>query len=214
MHTLHKIHKIAIITLLICTGLAFPVSAAKWTAQWIWQSQDGPANTWLCLRKKVTLSKKPSNAPTRIAAENNYWLYINGRLVVPNGGLDVRPDLNNTYYDSLDISQWLVEGDNIIAVLVWYKGGNNGYSQLMVDKGGFLFETDLSGVSPANIVSDNTWKIRVHPSFEPTKQQKQWGDWKWVSYPVHYDARNDPGDWTLPSYNDEIWTAASQKGVP
>jgi hypothetical protein len=194
--------------------MMLPTQAADWSGKWIWQSADGPNNTWLCLRKKVTLSQKPTSAPTRIAAENKYWLYINGKLVVPDGGLDVRPDLTNTYYDSLDIASYLTTGENTIAVLAWYKGGNNGYSQRMVNKGGFLFESDLVGATPAKIVSDNSWKVVVHPSFNATSQQQQWGAWKWVSWPIVYDARKDPGDWTASSYADGAWSIASEKGVP
>jgi hypothetical protein len=195
-------------------ALLFTPAAQAWTANWIWQSVDGPVNTWLCLRKTVTLSAKPTVAPTRIAAENKYWLYVNGQLVVPGGGMDIRPDLTNTYYDSLDLAPYLVAGNNIIAVLVWHKGGNNGYSQHMVAKGGFLFESALSGATPAAIISDNTWKVLVHPSFAQTTQSQQWSAYKWVEYPVSYDARNSPGDWTALSFSDNAWAAASQKGVP
>jgi hypothetical protein len=200
----------------ICLCSALPGFAA-WTAQWIWQSADGPANTWLCMRKTVTLSAKPTAAPTRIAAENKYWLYVNGQLVVPGGGLDVRPDLTNTYYDSIDLAPFLVSGSNVIAALVWHKGGNDGYSQRMVAKGGFLFESELSDATPATIISDNTWKILVHPSFAVTAQQQQnYGGaaYKWVEYPVSFDARNTPGDWTAISFSDNAWTSASQKGIP
>jgi len=188
--------------------------AQTWTANWVWQSAGGPTNTWLCMRKTVTLSAKPTAATTRIAAENNYWLYVNGQLVVPGSGLDMRPDLTNTYYDSIDLAPYLVAGNNVIAALVWYKGGTNGYSQIMVGRGGLVFQASLTGATPATIVSDNTWRVLVHPSFARTAQQQQWGDWKWIAYPVIYDARNSPGDWTALSFNDNAWTAATQKGVP
>jgi hypothetical protein len=199
---------------LLALFLLTAANAQGWTANWIWQSADGPANTWLCLRKTVTLSAVPTAAPTRIAAENNYWLYINGQLVVPGSGLDLRPNLTNTYYDSIDLAPYLVSGNNVIAVLAWYKGGSNGYSQMMVAKGGFLFESHLTGATPATIVSDNTWKVLVHPSFSKTAQAQEWGADKWVQYPVIYDARNSPGDWTSLTFSDNAWTAATLKGVP
>ena len=125
---------------IVCGGFALmavltfasKAESKPYSANWIWQSENGPTNTFMCIRKKVTLSAVPSTAPTRIAAENKYWLYINDSLVVGDGGLDVRPDLTNTYYDSLDLAPYLVAGENTIAVLVWYKGGNNSYSQLAV----------------------------------------------------------------------------------
>jgi hypothetical protein len=187
-----------------------------WTAQWIWQPQDRPQNTWLRFRKTVSLSAKPASASVRIAAENKYWLYINGQLVVPDGGLDLRPDLQNTYYDTLDITPYLTAGNNVIAALVWYKGGAPGYSQIMTSDGGFLFEAALSGATPATVVSDRTWKTSIHPAFTRTAQHVQSADFKWPQYPVIYDARNDPGDWTSVGFDDSgpVWTTATERGLP
>jgi hypothetical protein len=140
-------------------------AAGSWTASWLWTAAQGPYNTWVSFRKKVTLSAKPGSAITKIAAENKYWLYVNDSLVVRDGGLDIRPDLNNTYYDEIDLAPYLRSGENTIAALVWYKGGADGYSQRTFDNGGFLFEAKLTGASPAMIVSDNTWKMKVNPAF-------------------------------------------------
>jgi hypothetical protein len=256
------------------------VKAANWTANWIWQSVDGPYNTWISFRKTVTLSAKPTTAITQIAAENMYWLYVNGQLVVKEGGLNCRPDLTNTYYDEIDIANYLQSGSNTIAVLAWYKGGNNGYTQRMVAKGGLLFESTLTGATPAKIISDNTWKMKINPAFirgsflylynrtgsitynnttfggDPcpnvvksgyyktagsqspyilcasegqtytlsgtcdvaygaeNNQLKPAGDWKWVAWPIGYDARNEMVNWYQSSFDDSAWTAATTKGVP
>jgi len=189
-------------------------TASDWTAQWIWQPQDRPDNTWLRFRKKVTLSARPTRAALRLAAENKYWLYINGQLVAPDGGLDLRPDLKNTYFDTLDITPYLTAGDNLIAVLVWYKGGINGYSQNMTSDGGLLFEAALSGATPATIVSDASWKTLPHPSFARSTQHQLAQDYKWPQYPISYDARKDPGDWTALAFDDTPWYAAVQRGAP
>ncbi|MGE5411134.1 MAG: amylo-alpha-1,6-glucosidase [Clostridiales bacterium] len=186
---------------------------SKWTAKWIWQSPGSSLpNKWLCFRKKVTLLEKPSSAPTRIAVENKYWLFINERLVVADGGMDIRPDFSNTYYDSLDIAPYLNSGENIISVLVWYKGGVNGYSQNMTKTGGLLFQSDLKGTEPSVIISDDSWKIKEHPAFIRTPQQQQWGDYKWVEYPVIYDAQKDfigVNSWTSLSFDEHDWPFAS-----
>lgn len=137
-----------------------------WVANWIWTSVQGPENTWLSLRKKVTLDMKPTTAMTRIAAESKYWLYVNEKLVVSDGGIEVHPDLQNTYYDEIDLAPYLQSGENIIAVMVWYKGGVNGYSQRSVGNGGFLFESKIVGTSTTSIVSDNTWKVIENNAFK------------------------------------------------
>ncbi|OQP56817.1 hypothetical protein A3860_09540 [Niastella vici] len=254
-------------------------ASGNWTANWIWAADQGPNNTWLSFRKKVTLSAQPSKAITRIAAENKYWLYVNDSLVVRDGGLDIRPDLNNTYYDEIDLAPYLKSGENTIAALVWYKGGADGYSQRTVDNGGFLFEAAVTGASPASIVSDNSWKVKLNPAFNrgtfnfkyavsgtitfnnatfldpipnvvkagyyritgsgnpwtkcadesgsytlpgvcdvaygsENNQLKPAGDYKWVEWPVSYDAMNTMQGWQTASYNDASWGNATAKGAP
>jgi len=150
-------------------------STQPWVANWIWTSSQGPDNTWLSLRKKVTLDAKPTTAITRIAAENKYWLYVNEKLVVSDGGIEVHPDLQNTYYDEIDLAPYLQSGDNIIAVMVWYKGGVSGYSQRSVGNGGFLFESKLVGTSTTSIVSDNTWKFIENKAFKKGSYNYKFG---------------------------------------
>jgi len=185
------------------------IPPSQGTANWIWSPNAGPANTWIAFRKKLSLTSKPASALTKIAAENKYWLYVNNQLVVKDGGLSIRPDLVNTYYDEVDIAPYLQAGENIIAVLVWYKGGQNGYSERAVGNGGLLF--DAGSV----VVSDDTWKYSVHPSFGATTQLILNGqDYKWIAFPVSYNAANEPASWTSAGFNDASWATAVKKGLP
>ena len=60
-------------------------------AEWIWADGAGGANTWVAMRAEVDLGSAPSTAPTRIAADSKYWLWVNGELVVYEGGLKRGP---------------------------------------------------------------------------------------------------------------------------
>lgn len=268
---------------LLCLMISAQFAKAQdqiWTANWIWTSDQGPNNTWVDLRKKVTFTKKPTTAVTRIAAENKYWLYINNTLVVRDGGLDTRPNLNDTYYDEIDLAPYLKKGDNIICALVWHKGGHEGYTQRFLPDGGFLFDSKITGSNRSTVVSDKTWKIKTDSAFirgiylykygvagtikfdnttfggEPIQgvakagyyrpagssspfikcanendsftlpgicdvaygvmdsQLKINGDYKWIAYPVTFDARNEKSGWHKYDYNDSQWKNAVEKGVP
>ena len=268
---------------LLCLIMSAQYASAKveaWSANWIWTSFQGPNNTWVDFRKKVTLSGKPTTAVTRIAAENKYWLYVNNILVVREGGLETRPDLVNTYYDEIDLAPYLKDGDNIISALVWHKGGPECYTQRTLSNGGFLFESQLTGSSITSILSDNTWKIKVDSAFIRGVYNYKYGvngtvkfdnttfggdpiygsvksgyyrpvgssspyircaaenasftlpgvcdvafgsmddplkpdnDYKWVAYPVTYDARNEKPGWHQFDYDDTSWGNAIAKGVP
>jgi len=256
-------------------------SPHPWSANWIWSSEQGPNNRWLDFRKKFTLTSKPTSAITRIAAENKYWLFINGSLIVRDGGLDIHPNFKNTYYDSIDIAPYLIAGDNVISALVWHKGGHEGYTQIALANGGFLFDSELTGTSISSILSDNTWKIRVDSAFnrcafsykygiggsikfdnatfggDPIPGSSKFGfyrkagsskpftmcanqnqtftlptgtwdvaygsqenqlmpgsDYKWLAWPVSYDARNEKSGWLALDYDDTSWGNAVNKGIP
>ncbi|MDD4991036.1 MAG: GH116 family glycosyl hydrolase [Paludibacter sp.] len=265
--------------LMVCAQSAH-AQDKKWSANWIWTSDQGPNNTWVDFRKKVILNSKPTVAITRIAAENKYWLYINDVLVVNDGGLETRPNLHDTYYDEIDIAPYLKKGENIICALVWHKGGHEGYTQRALPDGGFLFESQLMGSNIPSVISDNTWKVKVDSAFvrgiylykygvsgaikfdnttfggEPIAEVTKFGyyrpagssapfircanenesfslpgkcdvaygtmdnqlkimaDYKWIAYPVSYDARNEKQGWHKYNYSESSWKNAITKGIP
>lgn len=94
------------------------VGITSWNANWIWQEVDGPANTWACFRKTFLLDEIPSIAKAKIAVDSKYWLWINGQEVILEGGLKRGPTPNDTYYDLVDLKQFLRTGKNVIAVQV------------------------------------------------------------------------------------------------
>lgn len=95
----------------------------NWPANWI-TDQDGQnePNSWFCFRKEFTLGEIPKTAIAKIAVDSKYWLWINGSLVVFEGGLKRGPSPQDTYYDELDISTYLINGENNISALGWCFG--------------------------------------------------------------------------------------------
>ena len=85
------------------------------------------SNQWICYRKTIHLAEAPTQAMARIAVDSKYWLWINGELVVFEGQLKRGPTPNDTYFDRVDLTKHLRQGDNTIAVLVWYFG-KDGFS--------------------------------------------------------------------------------------
>lgn len=58
-------------------------------------------------------------------------------MEVFEGGLKRGPNPNDTYYDKGDITKWLKEGENIIALKVWYFG-KQGFSHNSSGKAKFI----------------------------------------------------------------------------
>jgi hypothetical protein len=88
---------------LIVISISGRVCGQQWKAKWISTMENQSAtNTWLMYRKQVDLQKKPATALAKIAVDRKYWLWINGKLVVFEGGVKREPNPTDTYYDEVD----------------------------------------------------------------------------------------------------------------
>ena len=136
-----------------------------WTANWIWtQSGETEPDTWVSFRKSFEVSdiNEARDAVACIAAESKYWLYINGEMAVREGGLKRGPTPEDGYYDTVEIGQYLREGENTIAALVWFWRDGASYSSTNSGKGGFLFEAELGG---EKLISDASWLAARNTAF-------------------------------------------------
>lgn len=83
-----------------------------YSGKWIWQDADWPANSWACFRKSFELTAVPEEALIKIAVDSKYRLWINEEPVVFEGELKQGPTPADSYYDKLDVADYLLEGDN------------------------------------------------------------------------------------------------------
>lgn len=202
-----------------------PLFSNDWkNAQWIWHNEDGPANTWVSFRKTVTLNEVPDVVDAHIAVDSKFWLWINGKLVLFEGGLSRGPSQAgewnrkekitpaNSWYETINIQPYLKKGENTIAVLVWYWGRET-HKGTHIDsgKGGLLFSSQIGGQT---VVSDATWKALQHPGYDNTIAP---ASKMLVQYCIKYDAQKALNDWTeeawyTPGYSDKSWPLAVEKG--
>ena len=181
----------------------------EWQAQWIGAgaSSNGP-NQWLAFRKSFDVNAVPEPARTRIAVDSKYWLWVNGRQVVFEGGLKRGPTPADTYFDEIDLSARLRRGRNTVAVLVWYFG-KDGFSHKSSGRAGFIFQADLGD---RTVVSDRSWKAVVHPAFGRTDEPHP--NFRLPESNIRFDARQDLPGWEQPGFDDRAWPAARELGQP
>ncbi len=177
-----------------------------WKAEWIWtDSEKESKNAWVCFNKTVELTQLPEKLVADIAAENKYWLYINGRCVVCEGGLKRGPSPTGCYFDEVDILPYLKKGENLISVLVWYWGNEASYSSSDAGQGGLLFEAISEGVS---ILSDESWYVIKNPAFKEDTGKLQ-PNYRIPESNVYYDARSEISGWNIPGYDFSHWQKAT-----
>lgn len=184
-----KIKKILFLYLLLIFGYtqAYSQDGAKWiTAD---TNQRNDVNTWIAFRKNFNLKSIPETAFTKIAVDSKYWLWINGELVVFEGGLKRGPNPQDTYCDEINLAPYLEEGDNQIAVLLWFFG-KDGFSHNCSGQAGLYFDMDLGS---NHFTSNSTWLSRVHPAYgmAPGKEP----NFRLPESNIRFDATKDIPNW-------------------
>ncbi|WP_372772741.1 alpha-L-rhamnosidase C-terminal domain-containing protein [Mangrovibacterium sp.] len=202
--------------ILLLTTLFSSVSYAgnsDWgNAQWIWQQEVGPANTWLAFRNTFDLSQVPAAALAKIAVDTKYWLWINGEMVLFEGGLARGAAPNTNYYDPVNIAPYLKQGENTIAILVWY-WGNTHKTHEDSGKGGLYVSSD----EVPEINTNSSWKMKAHPAYDP-KSGGNASPNRVQAFKVRFDGRKAMGDWTenawyTNGFDDSEWDYPVAKGA-
>ena len=160
--------------------------------QWITASESqSETNTWLGFKKDFVVSSVPQVLKARIAVDSKYWLWLNDKLIVFEGGVKRGPNRNDTYFDSIDLAPYLKQGDNTIAVLVWYFG-KQGFSHNPSGQAALFFDAESPELS---LVSDETWTAFVHPAYYTPLGEKP--NFRLPESNIGFDANKDIEEWFL-----------------
>ncbi|MCK6489133.1 MAG: hypothetical protein L6R48_12535 [Planctomycetes bacterium] len=176
------------------------------TARWMWAAAASGANVWACFRGHLHLDATPLHAPALVAVDSKYWLWVNGALVVREGGLKRGPTPDDGYADELDLAPWLRAGDNLVAVLAWHFGAD-GASHRSSGQPAMLVQIAAAG---RLLASGAGWKARRHPAFG------QGGEPPTVTLAEHgldVDLAHDDA-WHQPGFDDRAWAPALDLGAP
>ncbi len=133
-------------------------------AEWIWSPayEKELAPEGECYFRKTFVLGKPESGQVQIACDDNYALYVNGRQVGTGSNWKV--------LDSHDITKYLVEGPNTVAVKAKNsEGGSAGLVARVVVK--------QLGNTHVEHSTDATWKtaLKEFPQWQkPRFEDKQW----------------------------------------
>ena len=155
-------------------------------------------NKHVLFRKRFDL-KKPSKAVLKISADDYYKLYVNGEYVA-QGPAPAYPWAY--FYNELDITPFLVDGENVIAVHTYYQGMQN-HAWISGDLRAMLWlslDADGSNV----LVSDESFKCSLHSGYSAC------GKFGYdTAYAECYDSSSKDKDFFKPDYCDEDWGSAA-----
>jgi alpha-L-rhamnosidase len=177
--------------------------ATEWTAQWMWAPErrdQRSAYRMVAFRRIVDLDCVPTSAPCRISADSRYLLCING---VEVGRGPVRCQPLRMRHDSYDLTPYLVEGRNVVAITARYYGTAGPTwmphaPTVAMGSGAVLFEAQIDD---SLVLSDGQWRCGLSDA--------------WTTVPPvgglaglpleSIDARLIPADWQLATFDDDTW---------
>lgn len=198
-----------ILSLILFFQISFLSAQDAWQAKWITDPDcQNESNSWFCFRKDFSLGKLPEKALAKIAIDSKYWLWVNGKMVVFEGGLKRGPNPKDTYYDEVDLSNYLKEGSNNISVLGWYFG-KDGFSHVGSGKFGFLFECIAPDI---HVLSDASWKVIKNGGYQTCPSP--FPNFRLAESSIKFDARKDLGMWYAENYSVGGWRNAKVLGTP
>lgn len=157
--------------------------------------------TWLSFRKEININDIDDIRSLTIAADSKYWLWVNGEMVVREGGLKRGPNPKDTYCDVFKDVEWFKNGKNTIAVLVWYFG-KDGFSHRNSQIAGLYFDLH---VGKNHIKSDKTWKGIINPAFYIPEGKKP--NYRLPESNIGYDSDKEILFY-LEDFNDSHWENA------
>lgn len=155
-------------------------------------------NLHVLFRKKFQTHKKCKTI-INITADDYYKLYINGSFVTqgPAPGFPF-----HYYYNKVDITPYIIEGENTIAVHTYYQGLINRVWVSGDDRHGLWFQIIQDDIVLAK--SDESVKCAVHTGYEAMDT---------VGYQTQfmerYDSRSRYVGFEQPDYDDHTWQYAS-----
>jgi hypothetical protein len=200
--------------LLVCLLTLWMASAAyAQTAKWI--TADDPTcnerNVWIEFRKDFDLKKRAKKVEAKIAADSKYWLWINGECVVFEGGLKRGPNRNDSYYDVVDLAQYLKKGRNEVKFLLWHFG-KSGFSHNSSGQSGMIFDASSIG-----LVSDASWLSQRLAAYQTAGKPKV--NYRLSEANILYDARLEGQNDLKPSlelgqWGDKPWGGLVLRPIP
>ena len=187
--------------IITCILMLLSISSYAHQAKWITadSQQANDVNTWIEFRKEFIvdkLDKKVTSIQAKIAVDSKYWLWVNGEMVVFEGGLKRGPNPSDSYYDVVEIAPYLKKGQNDIRLLLWYFG-KEGFSHKDSGKAGMIFNAEQIG-----LVSDKSWESRRLSEYGSAMDPEP--NWRLPESNIRYDAR---------IAGQDVWSASVEIGT-
>ncbi|MDD3926525.1 MAG: hypothetical protein PHT33_07690, partial [bacterium] len=175
-------------------------------AKWIWLAGETPEpNTYVYFHNRLSTPAGFRKCVIRITADSAYMLYVNDEFAI-QGPVCSAP--RYLYYDEVDVTPRLHEGDNLLAVMVHYIGECT--DRYIPGPGGFLCEVLVeSSFGETTVVSTPYgWTIRKARAFSPDAPRLSAA----LGFSEHFDLSANESSWYRSSFGENGFVAPDELG--
>ncbi|MFG0247357.1 MAG: alpha-L-rhamnosidase N-terminal domain-containing protein, partial [Phycisphaeraceae bacterium JB051] len=164
----------------------------------MWSGDKGPATQTRLFRRKFEVTGNIHHACIQIFAEAKYQLYINGEY------LDRGPCFHHPMiapFDRIDLKDHLIEGNNVIAVLV--QAINMGlHNHIPNGEPGLCVQLDwMDGSGEHQIAADNQWRVSDQTGWQWPAPKRTW-----AIGPIEiFDMSKAQPGWQNITFDDQHW---------
>ena len=198
------------IILSLCGAAAGPAQDVKLNAHWIMHPDVQPqAHAVILFRKTFDLADKPDRFIVHVSADNHYRLFANGRYVLRG---PARGDLSHWFYETVDLTPYLVAGKNTLAAEVINWGPKRSFT-FFSQMTSFILQGDSDQEEAVNTYG-GSWKCMQNRAVSP-KQIEWMTDRSTIDFGLYVGNPSDsvraefyPWAWEKPGYDDSAWLPA------
>lgn len=159
---------------------------------------DECGNAHILFRKRFNVVENFSNAKVFITADDCYKLYVNGSFVC----MGPAPAYHLNYnYNTVDITSYLHEGENTVAIHTYYQGLINRVWQSGDYRQGLLMDIEIDG--EIAVKSDESFLVHRHTAYSECGRSGY--DTQFME---RYDSRAAETNFYLPEFDDSAWESA------
>lgn len=184
--------------------------SGDWQASWIWKPDDGRINDFAYFRKVIRVDKEAELVKLFVSAHHYLQLFVNGQRVGGYGSPAPTNPVKTKYYLAYDVTGLLQKGENCIAAIVHYLGGDG--QNYVNGEPGFLLHghIDYADGTSETVKTDHTWETLADiPHQIGTRYQQN----RRISAIEAFDARKSDASWTTAGYEGACKQAVTAAAI-
>lgn len=181
----------------------------SWNAQWIMHPTASNTEYGVFhFRRSFELDSIPDSFIIHLSGDTRYRFFINGVSVSKGPAVG---DNHNWRFETVNIADYLVEGENVAAATVWNFGEHNAL-QHHTYRTAFILQGNSDEESFLN--TDSSWKVHKNEGYEPLHVSYQTVNGYYAAPHGEYnDTKYTPWGWKGADFDDSGWSSVRLYGV-